>query len=78
MRDLFALDRHFEPIAMPDADVSILHGIEMPLPYGLMLQRLGEQTKWRQESVRVYGKEHQQPRLEHRADFVNRGIRKME
>ena len=63
MKDLFTLDRHFEPIAMPDADVSILHGIEMPLPYDLMLQKLGEQTKWRQESVRIYGKEHQQPRL---------------
>ena len=63
MRDLFTLDRQFEPISMPDADVSILHEIEMPLPYDLMLQKLMEQTKWRQESVRIYGKVHQQPRL---------------
>ncbi len=63
MKDLFTLDRQFEPISMPDADVSILHGIEMPLPYGVMLQKLDEQTKWRQESVRIYGKEYQQPRL---------------
>ena len=63
MRDLFTLDRHFEPIAMPDADVSILHGIEMPLDYDLMLQKLKDQTIWRQESVQIYGKVHAQPRL---------------
>jgi alkylated DNA repair dioxygenase AlkB len=48
---------------MPDADVSILHQIEMPVAYGEMLKKLMEQTKWRQESVRIYGKEHLQPRL---------------
>ena len=63
MRDLFTLDRLFEPIAMPDADVSILHGIEMPLDYDLMLQKLQDQTIWRQESVQIYGKVHPQPRL---------------
>lgn len=63
MKDLFNLDRQFEPIFMPDADVSILHEIEMPLPYDTMMCRLDEQTKWRQESVRIYGKVHAQPRL---------------
>ena len=63
MRDLFALDRQFEPIPMPDADVSILHEIEMPLTYDLMLEKLIDQTIWRQESVRIYGKVHAQPRL---------------
>lgn len=63
MRDLFALDRQFEPLSMPDANVSILRNIEMPLPYDQMLQKLIDQTIWRQESVRVYGKVHQQPRL---------------
>ena len=63
MKDLFTLDRHFEPIAMPDADVSILHGIEMPLAYDAIMQKLHEQTKWRQESVNVWGKLHEQPRL---------------
>ncbi len=48
---------------MQDADVSILRQIEMPLPYELILAKLIEQTKWRQESVRIYGKVHQQPRL---------------
>jgi alkylated DNA repair dioxygenase AlkB len=63
MRDLFTLDRQFEPISMPDADVSILHEIEMPLSYDLMLQKLIDQTIWRQESVQIYGKKYQQPRL---------------
>ena len=63
MRDLFTLDRHFEPMAMPDADVSILHGIETPLDYSTMLRKLIDQTIWRQEAVRIYGKVHQQPRL---------------
>lgn len=63
MKDLFTLDRQFEPISMPDADVSILHEIEMPLPYGEMLRKLIDQTIWRQESVRVFNKTHPQPRL---------------
>ena len=63
MRDLFSLDRQFQPIEMPDADVSILHQIEMPLPYDQIMRKLVDQTIWRQEKVRIYGKEHQQPRL---------------
>jgi alkylated DNA repair dioxygenase AlkB len=65
MRDLFSLDQKFESVQMPDADVSILHEIEMPLPYDKILQRLMDtaEIKWRQEAVRVYGKEYQQPRL---------------
>ena len=63
MRDLFTLDRQFEPIAMPDADVSMLHRVEMPVGYDEMLHKLKDQTIWRQESVRIYGKVHPQPRL---------------
>ena len=63
MRDLFTLDRQFEPIAMPDADVSMLHEVEMPVEYPAMLRKLIKQTIWRQEAVRIFGKEHQQPRL---------------
>ncbi|MEY4501818.1 MAG: hypothetical protein RIS52_1708 [Pseudomonadota bacterium] len=63
MKDLFTLDRQFEPIPMPDADVSMLHEAEMPLPYDMMLRKLMEQTIWRQESVKIYGKDYQQPRL---------------
>lgn len=63
MKDLFTLDRQFEPIFMPDADVSILHSMETPLPYDQMVRKLIEDTIWRQENVRIYGKEFQQPRL---------------
>lgn len=63
MRDLFTLDRQFEPICMPDADVSILHGLETPLPYDQMLRKLLDQTIWRQEAVNIYGKTYDQPRL---------------
>jgi alkylated DNA repair dioxygenase AlkB len=63
MRNLFSIDRQFEMIELPDADVSILHELEMPLSYEQMLRRLLEQTIWRQEDVKVYGKVYQQPRL---------------
>jgi len=63
MRDLFSLDRQFQPVDLPDADVSILHLIEMPLSYERILSKLVEETKWRQESVNIYGKNHLQPRL---------------
>jgi alkylated DNA repair dioxygenase AlkB len=63
MRDLFTLDRKFDPISIPDADVSILHSMETPIPYDQMLHKLMSDTIWRQENVRIYGKEYQQPRL---------------
>ena len=63
MRDLFTLDRRFEPIAMPDAEVSMLRGMETPVPYDQILGKLVRDTIWRQEAVRIYGKEYQQPRL---------------
>jgi alkylated DNA repair dioxygenase AlkB len=63
MKDLFTLERQFLPLEMPDADVSILHGVSMALSYDEMLDSLIEQIDWRQESVRIYGKVHPQPRL---------------
>ena len=63
MRDLFSIDRQLEALAMPDADVSILHGLEMPIPYETMLRKLIDDIKWKQESIRIYGKVMPQPRL---------------
>ena len=63
VKDLFSLNRRFDAISIPDSDVSILYEIEMPLSYDFMFRKLDEQTKWRQESVRIYGKQYQQPRL---------------
>ncbi|MFN3776604.1 alpha-ketoglutarate-dependent dioxygenase AlkB family protein [Sphingomonas parapaucimobilis] len=63
MRDLFSVDQTFEMVPMPDADVSLMHGLSTPLPYDMMLETLMRDIEWRQESVRIYGKEMQQPRL---------------
>lgn len=63
MRDLFSIDRQFKNIDMPDADVSILHGLEIPMPYEAMLRKLIDDVKWGQESVRIYGKVMPQPRM---------------
>jgi alkylated DNA repair dioxygenase AlkB len=63
MRDLFSLDRVFSRIEMPDADVSILTGIELGISYDEVVKRLIRDTHWRQENVRIYGKAYQQPRL---------------
>lgn len=63
MKDLFTLDRRFQTIPMPDGDVAMLHGVEMPMTYDQMLLKIMDQTIWRQEAVRIYGKVHQQPRL---------------
>jgi len=48
---------------MPDADVSILHNVDMHASYDIILNSLIQNTIWRQESVRIYGKEYDQPRL---------------
>jgi alkylated DNA repair dioxygenase AlkB len=63
MKDLFSVGGRFEPIDLQDADVSILHDLEMPAPYHKILEALMADTIWRQESVRIYGQVHQQPRL---------------
>jgi len=63
MRDLFSLDRSFKSLDLVDADVSILHEIEMPLDYKTMLRKLIDDTIWRQEEVTVFGKKYDQPRL---------------
>lgn len=63
MKDLFSLNRTFEKIDIRDADVAILHEIEMPTTYDQIFRTLIDQTIWRQEDVRIYGKVYQQPRL---------------
>jgi alkylated DNA repair dioxygenase AlkB len=63
MKDLFTLERQFEPISMPDSDVAMLHDIDMPFSYDTMRDKLIDQTGWRQESVKIYGKMMPQPRL---------------
>jgi alkylated DNA repair dioxygenase AlkB len=63
MRDLFSVDKQFEPLHMQDANVSILHGLEMSASYEAVLRMLIDNVEWKQESVRIYGKVMPQPRL---------------
>ena len=63
MMDLFSIVQQFEPVHMPDADVSLLHGMKTKYSYGKMLDTLLAEVKWRQESIRIYGKLMPQPRL---------------
>lgn len=63
MMDLFSAVQQFEPVRMPDADVALLHGLLTRDSYQDTLSTLLAQVEWRQESVKIYGKLMQQPRL---------------
>jgi alkylated DNA repair dioxygenase AlkB len=63
MRDLFTLDRQFEPIAMPDADVSILHSLDTHASYDSIFRALDRDSKWQQRRMWMYGRWVDQPRL---------------
>jgi alkylated DNA repair dioxygenase AlkB len=63
MRDLFTLDRQFEPLPMPDADVSILYNLETHASYRTIFDSLHRDTKWQQRIMNMYGKQVAQPRL---------------
>lgn len=63
MRDLFSPPNRFEPIPLPDGDVSIMRDVDFLYSYDRLLNSLISDTKWRQESVFIYGKNYDQPRL---------------
>src|SRR4051812_20719955 len=63
MKDLFSLHNEFQSISMVDADVSLLHEIDIGSSYDRILGKLIDETIWRQEHVRIFGNEYQQPRL---------------
>lgn len=63
MRDLFTLDRQFEPISMPDADVSILHSLDTHASYDSIFRALDRDSKWLQRRMWMYGRWVDQPRL---------------
>lgn len=63
MRDLFSLDTQFEPIEMPDADVSILRGLRTHASYGSIFRTLDRDSKWQQRRMWMYGRWVDQPRL---------------
>ena len=63
MRDLFSLDRQFEPVSMPDADVSILYDLDTHASYDAIFKTLHRDSKWQQRRMWMYGRWVDQPRL---------------
>src|SRR5690242_8535615 len=63
IRDLFSSAQQFEPIAMADADVSILRDLDTHAPHQAIFERLLRETKWQQREMNIYGRRVLQPRL---------------
>jgi alkylated DNA repair dioxygenase AlkB len=61
--DLFASSTTLTPIPIEDGELALLAQLALPLPNAEVMQRLLEETAWREETVVVYGKRHLQPRL---------------
>jgi alkylated DNA repair dioxygenase AlkB len=61
--DLFDNPSLLQPIPIEDGQLALLSQLPLPWPNAEVLQRLLDETPWRQESVVVYGKRHPQPRL---------------
>lgn len=63
MMDLFASPAKLDPVTLPGADVSYLRDFDIGVPPLEMMQALIDETPWRQEDVKVWGKTFRQPRL---------------
>ena len=63
MQDLFASPVTLDPIPLPGADVSYLRDFDLGISSMEMLKALIDETPWRQEDVKVWGKTYRQPRL---------------
>ena len=61
--DLFASPVELGRVPLPGADVSYLPCFDLGLPPSEMMQALVDETPWRQEDVRMWGKTFRQPRL---------------
>jgi len=60
MLDLFTLPSQWEQLALPDGDVALLRGLALPAD---CMVRLVAESDWRQDAIRLYGREMRQPRL---------------
>lgn len=56
-------DTREEHLPLPDADLSLWQRLPLPIRPSALLEELIDQTPWRCDSVTVFGKTHQQPRL---------------
>ena len=63
MSGLFAAADRLERIPMIDAEVYYLDDLTLGRERDEILQRLIADTKWRQDTIVVWGKTYQQPRL---------------
>jgi alkylated DNA repair dioxygenase AlkB len=63
MSSLFAAADHLERIPMIDAEVYYLDDLALGRERDEILQQLIANTEWRQDSIVVWGKMYQQPRL---------------
>src|SRR5580693_5418178 len=63
MSSLFAAADHLERIPMIDAEVYYLGDLALGRERDEILQRLIADTEWRQDTIVVWGKTYQQPRL---------------
>lgn len=61
MMDLFGSD--FEPIPLVDADVIMFRNAPLGQDYGALLKTLIDETPWRSETIKMWGKFVLQPRL---------------
>ena len=63
MQDLFASPTRLDPVPLPGADVSYMREFDLGVPSMEMMRALIDETPWRQEDVKVWGKTFRQPRL---------------
>ena len=63
MNDLFGHAAGFERLPMNDANVSVWPQFYPAAHASLMMQKLLDETPWRQDPIKVWGKTHLQPRL---------------
>lgn len=61
--DLFNHPATLAPIPLPDAEVYFMPGFYTGPHSDRLKQALLRETQWRQETIRLWGKEHLQPRL---------------
>ncbi len=60
---LFDVDRAFEHIALPDADIRLMRSFYDAQQADCKFAGLLQDTPWRQETIKVWGRHYPQPRL---------------
>ena len=61
--DLFADDKTLAAIPVEDGELWFMQQLALPLAPAEVMRRLLEETDWRAEQIKVWGKVHAQPRL---------------